>query len=400
MGKLDHICSVEDFRRLASARLPRPLFDAIDGGSGSELTAAMNISAFSNIKLMNRGLVDVSRVDTSTTVFGQRLKFPLYCSPTGLSRLYHPSGELAVVRACNAAGTAFGASMISTFTHERIAAECDGPKILQIYIFKDARVVSSMIERARQSRYSALCITIDTPVPGYRYRDVRSGLVIPPKITPATAMKMLAKPVWLARFLTAERFSFASLNDFDAGGDETAPALVRFGRQLDPSATWERLGLIAREWGGPLLVKGIMHPKDAELALAHGATAIVVSNHGGRQFDGGLAPIEILPSIVECVNGRAEVYLDGGVRNGSDVIKALALGADAVGIGRPWVFALAAAGEPGVRRLLELFANEIRNGMALMGCRNVSEITRDFVFSKSDGPRTNAFTTKPPGSTP
>ena len=380
--KLSDCYTINDLRELAYRRLPKAVFHSMEGAGFSELTAERSISAFDDIKLVHKGMIDVSRIDTSINLLGQELQFPLYCGPTGMTRLYHKDGELAVARACAATGAFYGVSMVSAFTHEQIAAETAGPKILQIYVFRDRDLTMSLVENAKKTGYQALCVTIDATLPGRRYRDHRTGLIVPPKLTLGSLFDFAKHPGWVYNHFSSEKMTMASLAAHigEEAAADPASSMQFMGSQLDPSVTWEDAQPFVEAWGGPFAIKGVMHPDDARRAIDIGASAIIVSTHGGRQFDGGATPIETLPGIVEAVDGRAEVILDGGIRSGVHVLKALALGADAVSFGRPYIYGLSCGGEKGVAKALDILTGEFRSSMALMGAQNISQIGRDFVL--------------------
>ena len=328
--------NVDDFRTLARRRLPAPIFHYVDGAAESEHTYRRSLLAWDEVGMTHNALVDVAAVDTSTTVLGQRIAMPLLLSPTGTARLYHWRGEPAVARACAAAGTFYGVSMGSTFSLEEIAAAADGPKMFQLYVFRDRGLSIELIERCKAARYAAVCLTVDTPVPGMRERDLRTGMTVPPSFGWKTLLDFAAHPAWTLGLLRGGRLRMGNLEN-RAEGREDITTLARFlGGQLDPSVTWEDARKLVAAWGGPFAVKGILSVADARRAVEIGASAIIVSNHGGRQFDAGITA-EMLPRIADAVGGGSD-HLDGGIRRGMHVLKALALGATACAIGRPHVF--------------------------------------------------------------
>ncbi|TAK51322.1 MAG: alpha-hydroxy-acid oxidizing protein [Gammaproteobacteria bacterium] len=371
--------NVDDFRTLARRRLPAPIFHYVDGAAESEHTYRRSLLAWDEIGMAHNALVDVAAVDTATTVLGQRIAMPLLLSPTGTARLYHWRGELAVARACAAAGTFYGVSMGSTFSLEEIAAAADGPKLFQLYVFRDRGLSIELIERCKGAGYAAVCLTVDTPVPGMRERDLRTGMTVPPAFGWKTLLDFAAHPAWTLGLLRGGRLRMGNLEN-RAEGRQDITTLARFlGGQLDPSVTWEDARRLVEAWGGPFAVKGILSVADARRAVEIGASAIIVSNHGGRQFDAGITPIEMLPRIADAVGGQIEIILDGGIRRGMHVLKALALGATACAMGRPHVFGLAAGGEAGVRQLLALLHAEIRRNMILMGCATIDAVSRSMI---------------------
>ena len=365
--------SVAATRRLARRALPRPLFDFIDGAAEDEHTLRRNEAAFAEIALLPQPLAGTTTRDQSLTLFGTRLAMPLIVGPTGLSGLFWPDGELATARAAAAAGTAFCLSHGSTCTIEELAAGGAAPRWMQVFMFKDRGMTRSFAERAQASGYDALVLTTDNQVLGNRERDIRNGFAIPPRFTPANVAGMLAKGPWLWRMRGKLELGFANYVSAAPGGDLRTIA-GRMASMLDPAADWADVAWLRGLWAGPLLLKGVMHPEEARRAVAEGIDGIVVSNHGGRQLDGAAATIEALPAIVAAVEGRIPVLLDGGVRRGVDIARALALGAKACLIGRPHLWGLAVAGEAGVTAVLDLYRRELDRVMALCGWDDLAAI--------------------------
>ena len=372
-GLTRRLYSVAETRRLARRALPRPLFDFIDGAAEDERTLHRNEAAFAEIALLPQPLAGTTTRDQSLTLFGTRLAMPLIVGPTGLSGLLWPDGELATARAAAAAGTAFCLSHGSTCTIEELAAGGAAPRWMQVFMFKDRGMTRSFAERAQASGYDALVLTTDNQVLGNRERDIRNGFAIPPRFTPANVLGMLAKGPWLWRMRGKHELGFANYVSAAPGGDLRTIA-GRMAGMLDPSASWADVAWLRGLWPGPLLLKGIMHPEEARRAVAEGIDGIVVSNHGGRQLDGAAATIEALPAIVAAVEGRIPVLLDGGVRRGADIARALALGATACLIGRPHLWGLAVAGEAGVAAVLDLYRRELDRVMALCGWDDLAAI--------------------------
>jgi L-lactate dehydrogenase (cytochrome) len=329
---------------------------------------------------MPRVLVDVGAIDTSTTVLGQRLALPLLLAPTGLCGMATSRGEIPAAAAAVAAGVVFTASCMSSVTLEEIATEAAGDHWFQLYVWRDRALTRDLVERAAAAGYRALVVTVDTPVLGQRERDVRNGATIPPRITVRNAFDTLRRPRWLLAMARGPRVTFANVTG-GAGRAGLRPfALSPFVNGLfDPAVTWRDLDWIRGLWRGPLVVKGVLGPGDARLAAEHGASAVIVSNHGGRQLDGAPAALDALPAIADAAGDRLEIVLDGGVRRGADVAKAIALGARACMIGRPYLYGLAAAGGPGVTRAIEILAAELRRVMALLGRTRVADLGRDCV---------------------
>ncbi|MEK7247862.1 MAG: alpha-hydroxy acid oxidase [Chloroflexota bacterium] len=352
--------NLHDLEPLARAKLPAPIFDFIAGGAEDEVTLRANRAAFEAIEFRPRVLVGVSKVDTSTTLLGRTLPFPVGLAPVAMHRLVHPEGETATARAAAQAGALMILSTMSTVSIEDVAAAADGPKWFQLYCYRDRAVTERLVKRAETAGYEALCLTVDTPRLGRRERDFRNALVLPPEAVLVNFLGEIdLESVDSGRFGSALAASAASL--------------------LDPSLTWESVAWLKSITSMPVLVKGVLTPEDALLAIKHGASGIVVSNHGGRQLDGSPAPITVLAEIAGAVGGHAELIVDGGVRRGTDVVKALALGAKAVLIGRPYIWGLTIDGEAGVTSVLEQLRLEFELAMALCGVTSVDQITRRLV---------------------
>jgi 4-hydroxymandelate oxidase len=347
---------VHDFEAVARRRMKRAFYDYYAGGAEDEQTLAANRNAFAEVFLCPRVLVDVSRIDTSTTVLGSPVSMPILIAPTAFHRLAHPDGELATARAAGRAGTLMAASTIATCTLEETAKAATGPLWFQLYVYKDRSLARNLIGRAEAAGYRALCLTVDTPLLGSRERDHRNKFKLPAGI----------------RMRNFEGMGF----DVTTLGDSFHAYALR---QLDSSLTWDAVEWLRGETRLPLILKGIIAPADGALAAERGVDGIVVSNHGGRQLDGTEATLRALPRVVDAVAGRAEVFVDGGVRRGTDVVKALALGARAVMIGRPALWGLAAAGEEGVARVLEILRQELIQAMMLCGCPDVAAIDRSLI---------------------
>lgn len=377
---IDRCFNVADFRRLARRRLPAPMFHYIDGGADDELTLRRNTSAFDNYNLMPSGLVDTSVLDVTTEVLGQKLSMPLFLAPTGLTRLFHHDGERAVARAAAEAGTMYSLSTLSSVSIEEVGTITSGPKMFQIYIHKDRGLTYEFINRCKAAGYHALCLTVDTIVAGNRERDLMTGMTTPPRMTLASLLSFALHPLWTLNYLTHEKFQLANVADRITAGSTAASSVIDYiNEQFDRALTWQDAEKAIAAWGGPFAIKGVMSVADARRAVEVGASAIMISNHGGRQLDSAPAPIDCVESIVDAVGDKIEVIVDGGVRRGSHVLKALALGAKACSMGRPYLYALAAGGEAGVMRLLGRLRAEIDRDMALMGCTNITQVTRNKV---------------------
>ncbi|WP_308813895.1 alpha-hydroxy acid oxidase [Sphingomonas sp. GV3] len=368
--------NLADLRRLASRRLPRPIFDYIDGGADDECSLRRNEAAFDDYEFMPDVLNDVSSITTETTIFGQRSRWPLMLSPTGLTRMFHPHAELAVARAAARHGLIYALSTMGTTRLEDLAAAFAGPKVFQIYIFKDRGLTSEFVARCREAGFHGLALTVDTPVAGNRERDRVSGLSLPPRLTLKSLLSFAMHPSWSLPALTGSKFDLANVShklDVLAGGPMSLFDYI--GGQFDRSVTWRDVEWLAREWNGPLAIKGIMTPEDARSSIASGATGVMISNHGGRQLDGAAAPIDQVASVREAIGDVPDVICDGGVRRGFDVLKALSLGATACSIGRPYLYGLAAGGEAGVDRALTLLFEEFERSMALAGIPDVGSVS-------------------------
>jgi L-lactate dehydrogenase (cytochrome) len=372
----DRMYNLEDVHRAARRRLPRMVSDFIDGGAEDEVTLARNTAAMRRIALDPSYLIDVVERDLSTTILGVPTRSPVMLSPTGLNQLADPEGELAVARAAGAEGSIAIVGVFSSYTLEEIRAVTQGPLWFQIYLWKDRAVTRELVERARAAGYQALCLTIDTPVLGNRERDLRNGMKIPVRVSVRAALDVARRPRWLYHLARNSAPTFASMRGIPGAEGDTGTTLIQYvNRELfDPSQDWSDLEWLRQIWDGKLVVKGIMSKGDACRAVDAGADGVFVSNHGGRQLDGAPGSIEVLPEIVEAVGDRAEVVLDSGIRRGSDVLKALALGARACSVGRPYWWGLASGGEAGVRRVLDILNSELSRSMALVGRTRLDDL--------------------------
>ena len=374
--RLSQCHSFHDFRRMAKSRLPGPIFDYIDGAADDEVTYRRNTSSFDNCSLVPNVLRGVGDVDMSVTVMGQKLAMPVYCSPTALQRLFHHDGERAVAAAAGKYGTMFGVSSLGTVSLEEARRISGGPQVYQFYFHKDRGLNREMMTRAKQAGIQVMMLTVDSITGGNRERDKRTGFSIPFRLTLAGMLQFAIKPAWGINYVTHEKFKLPQLdNHVDMGGSSLSISRY-FTEMLDPSMTWDDVALMVREWGGQFCLKGIMSVEDAKRAVEIGCTGIVLSNHGGRQLDGSTTGFDQLAEIVDAVGDRIDVIMDGGVQRGTHVLKALSLGAKAVGLGRYYLFPLAAAGRPGVERALGLMHAEIERDMRLMGCSSISELSR------------------------
>ena len=374
--------NVDDLRKLAKRRLPVGVFDYIDGGAEDEITLRRNVEAYKEVSFKPRVLRDMANIDTSTSLFGRRLAFPLVLAPTGFTRIAHSQGELAVVRAATRAGVPFTLSTMATRSIEECAsvAESDTRLWFQIYTWRDRSVVENLVKRAEAAGFEAVCLTVDTAVLGRRERDVRRGFTLPPEVGPGTIIDGLKNPSWTWDFLKADPIRFANVEGITAIDGSTAVDLAEHMKsQFDPGLSWNDVEWLRSIWKGPILIKGIQTVEDALIAVDSGVEAIAISNHGGRQLDGAPAPFDLLPEVAEAVHGRLEIICDGGARRGSDIVKAVSLGANAVMAGRPYLYALGACGESGVDHVLELLHEGVERTMALTGAASVDDLTEELI---------------------
>jgi len=375
--RLSDCHNFHDFRQLARRRLPGPIFNYIDGAADDETTHRRNTASFEHCDLVPSILRGVANVDLSVTVLGQKLAVPFYCSPTALQRLFHHEGERAVAAAAAKFGTMFGVSSLGTVSLEELRKAHATPQVYQFYFHKDRGLNRAMVQRAKEAGIDVMMLTVDSITGGNRERDLRTGFSIPFRLTLGGILQFTAKPMWGINYLTHERFKLPQL---DAHIDMSGSALSigrYFTDMLDASMDWDDVAEMVRHWSGQFCLKGVMSPADARRAAEIGCTGIVVSNHGGRKLDGSRASFDQLAEIVDTVGDSIDVLMDGGIQRGSHVLKALSLGAKAVGIGRCYLYPLAAAGQPGVERALSLLRAEIERDMKLMGCSAISQLSRD-----------------------
>ena len=374
--RLNDCHNFHDFRRLARRRLPGPIFDYIDGAADDETTLRRNTESFERCDLVPNVLRGVKDIDMSVTVLGQKLAVPFYCSPTALQRLFHHQGERAVAAAASGIGTMFGVSSLGTVSIEDVR-KFSGPQAFQFYFHKDRGLNRSMMQRAKSAGVEVMLLTVDSITGGNRERDKRTGFSIPFKLNARGISQFMLKPAWGINYVTHEGFKLPQL-DAHVKMDGGALSISRyFTEMLDPSMTWDDVAAMVREWGGQFCLKGVMSVEDARRAVAIGCTGIILSNHGGRQLDGSRAAFDQLAEIVDAVGDKIDVIMDGGIQRGTHVLKALSLGAKAVGLGRYYLFPLAAGGQPAVERALSNLKIEVERDMRLMGCSSVGELTRD-----------------------
>jgi L-lactate dehydrogenase (cytochrome) len=366
-----------DFRHLAKQRLPGPIFNYIDGAADDEVTHRQNTKSFESCDLVPHVLRGVENIDLSVTVMGQKLALPVYCSPTALQRLFHHQGERAVAAAAAKYGTMFGVSSLGTVSLEELRKAHETPQIYQFYFHKDRGLNRAMLRRAKAARVEIMMLTVDSITGGNRERDLRTGFSIPFRLTPAGMLQFAIRPMWGINYATHERFRLPQLDEHvDMRGGALSIGRY-FTEMLDPSMNWDDVAEMVRQWEGHFCLKGIMSAADARRAADIGCTGIVVSNHGGRQLDGSRASFDQLAEIVNAVGDRMDVLMDGGVQRGTHVLKALSVGAKAVGVGRYYLYPLAAAGQAGVERALGLMRIELERDMKLMGCTAIGQLSRD-----------------------
>jgi L-lactate dehydrogenase (cytochrome) len=367
------VTCIEDLRQLAEKRVARAIFDYVDRGSYSEATLRANRADLELLTLRQRVAIDVDRRSTRTTMAGQEVAMPVALAPIGLCGLNWADGEILAARAAARFGVPFTLSTMSICSIEDVAAAVDKPFWFQLYVMRDRGFAASLIERAKKAKCGALVLTLDLQVQGQRHRDIKNGLAVPPVLTWGTALDILRKPGWALNVLRGKRKSFGNLE----GRIPDAKSLTTLSQwvagQFDPTLSWKDVEWVKKHWGGKLILKGILDPDDAKIAVQSGVDAIVVSNHGGRQLDGAVSSIRALPEIANVVRGKTEVWFDGGIRSGQDVLKALALGARATLVGRAFVYGLGAMGEAGVTRALEILRAELDVTMALCGLRDVKD---------------------------
>ena len=382
--RLATAASVEDLRRIAKRRMPHGVFDYIDGGAEDERSLRNNSEAFARMEFRPRVLRSVGNVDPSTTLLGKPLPYPLVLAPTGFTRIADPEGELAVARAAERAGLPYTLSTLSTRSIEEVAAVSDGRLWFQVYAWRDKGLVKEMVDRCRESGYEALVLTVDTAMLGRRERDVRRGFSLPPKLGVGTLLDGAVHPGWTWAFVRGDPIVFANIagrgsGDGPADGTDAVTLSDYVNAQFDPDLSWDDVDWLRSVWDGPIVVKGIQCVDDAVLAAERGVDAIALSNHGGRQLDTAPAPIDLVAPVADAVGGRTEIICDGGVRRGSDIVKAVALGATACMAGRAYLYALGAAGERGVDHVLTLLATDVRRTMTLVGAPTIADLNPELV---------------------
>ena len=374
---LNDCYNFDDFRKLAKKNLPAPIFHYIDGGADDETTLKRNTESFARCDLVPNILTSVGQPDLSTNVLGQKIDMPLFLSPVAMQRLFHHEGDKASARAAEKFGTFYSMSTMANSTIEEISNISGGPKMFQIYIHKIKGLTDNLIDRCKSSGFNAMCLTVDTVVAGNRERDHRWGFTTPPKLTLKSILGFMMRPKWTFNYLTHEKFQLANVTNFTKKGTSIAKGVMEYiNEQYDPAMSWKDAEYCIKRWGGPFAIKGVMSVEDAKRAADIGASAILLSNHGGRQLDGSRSPFDQLPAIADAVGGKLEIILDGGVRRGTHVLKALSLGATACSFGKGFLFALGAGGQNGVEKILKKMKDEITRDMILLGCKNIKELNK------------------------
>lgn len=384
--RLNGVASVDDLRSLALRRLPRGVFDYIDGGAEDEISLARNLAGFRDIEFRPRILRNVGTLDTATTLLGKPIPFPLVLAPTGFTRIADPAGELAVARSAHRHEIPYTLSTLSTRSIEEVAAVNPGRKWFQVYVWRDRGLVEEMLRRAEACDYEAIVITVDTAVLGRRERDVRSGFSLPPKLGLGTLIDGARHPSWTWNFVRSEPIAFANLSGRSIMDGSDPVSLAEYvNQQFDSALSWDDIDWFRQRWHRPILLKGVQSVADAQIAAEVGIEAIALSNHGGRQLDGSPPPIELVPRVADAVGGKVEILCDGGVRRGSDIVKAVALGATACMAGRAYLYGLGAAGEAGVDWVLDDLRTGVERTLALLGSRNIAELHGDLVRQRQKG---------------
>ncbi|MAW67328.1 MAG: alpha-hydroxy-acid oxidizing enzyme [Chloroflexi bacterium] len=375
-GSTNNCNNTDDFRRLAKSKLPSPVFHYIDGGADDEITMKRNTESYEKCDLVPNVLKGVEDVDISTTVMGQKLDMPLFCSPTAAQRLFHHQGERAVSKAAEKFGTMFGISSLGTVSLEEIGSTISSPKMFQLYFHKDRGLTESMLERCHESNFDVLALTVDTIVTGNRERDLRTGFTMPLRLSLESLFSFVTHPLWGMNYLIRDKFDLPILKDHIPEANFAITLSDYFSKMLDQSMNWKDAEELRKKWGKEFCLKGIMSVEDAKRAVDIGATGIILSNHGGRQLDGSRSPFDQLSEIVDAVGDKIDIICEGGITRGTHVLKALSLGAKACSGGRFYLYALAAGGQKGVEKALSNMNNEIIRDMKLMGCTKISDLTK------------------------
>ncbi len=373
--KISDCRNFNDFRILAKKKLPAPIFHYIDGGADDEVTLRRNTSAFDDCDLIPNILTSVGKPDLSTTIFGRKIDMPIFLSPTAMQRLYHPDGDKASARAAEKFGTFYSMSTMANNSIEEISNISSGPKLFQLYVHKDKSITDDLLDRCKRSGFDGMCLTVDTLVAGNREKDHKTGFTTPPKLTLNSLLSFALRPSWVLKYLTNKKFELSNVKKKTDKGTNIAKSVIDYiNEQYDPKMNWKDAEYCVKRWNGPFALKGVMSVEDAKRAIDIGCTAIMVSNHGGRQLDGSRSPFDQIKAISDAVGDKLEIILDGGVRRGTHVLKALAAGAKACSFGKMFLFSLSAGGQQGVEHLLKMMHDEINRNMILMGCKNLSEL--------------------------
>ncbi len=373
-----------DFRKLAKKKLPSPIFHYIDGGSDDEKTLKRNTLSFDDCDLVPNILASVGKPDLSTSIFGRKIDMPIFLSPSAMQRLYHPEGDKASAKAAANFGTFYSMSSMANNTIEEISNISSGPKLFQLYVHKDKSITDDLIDRCKRSNFDGMCLTVDTLVAGNREKDHRTGFTTPPRLTMNSLLSFAMRPAWVFNYLTGKKFELANVAKKTDKGTNISKSVIEYiNEQYDPAMNWKDAEYCVKKWGKPFALKGVMSVDDAKRAIDIGCTAIMVSNHGGRQLDGSRSPFDQIKAISDAVGDKLEIILDGGIRRGTHVLKALAAGAKACSFGKMFLFSLAAGGQQGVEHLLQNMHDEIHRNMVLMGCKNLGELNSSKIIYRN-----------------
>ena len=376
-NSINNCHNFKDFRNLAKSRLPSPIFHYIDGAADDEVTYRRNTEAYDQCDLVPNVLTGIDKVDMSTTVMGQKLELPIYCAPTALQRLFHPDGEIGVGKAAEKFGTMFGVSSLGTASIEEIANLISTPKLFQLYVHKDQGLNDYLIDQCKEHNFDTMAVTVDSSVGGNRERDLYTGFTIPLNLSLKSIISFATHPAWAFNYFTKPKWELSNLNKHVTEGTNLMSSIGDyFTKMLDNSLSWKKIEEINKKWGKPFAIKGIMSVEDAKKAVDVGASAIMISNHGGRQLDGSRSPFDQLEEVVDAVGDKIDVICEGGIKRGTHILKALSLGAKACSGGRMYLYALAAGGQKGVEKALGNLKKEIERDMILMGVSNISELSK------------------------